>query len=97
MIIAFFWIFLSILLIVKNLNFLEKFLHFFVLIMAGTILCKDILKTTKFDKIIIVYAISFLLSSFFIIIDLSVVGVFALKLLIRGALYSQMLNLVRMK
>ena len=70
LIIAFFWIFLSILLIVKNLNFLEKFLHFFVLIMAGTILCKDILKTTKLDKIIIVFAISFLLSSFFIIIDL---------------------------
>ena len=70
LIVAFFWIFLSILFIVKNLNFLEKFLHFFVLIMAGTILCKDILKTTKLDKIIIVFAISFLLSSFFIIIDL---------------------------
>lgn len=68
--IVFLWILLSIFLIVKNINFLEKFLHFFILIMAGTILSKSILKITKLDKIIIIFAISFLLSSFFIIIDL---------------------------
>ena len=68
--VAFLWILLSIFLIVKNINFLEKFLHFFILIMAGTILSKSILKITKFDKIITVFAISFLLSSFLIIIDL---------------------------
>ena len=48
--VAFLWILLSIFLIVKNINFLEKFLHFFILIIAGTILSKSILKITKFDN-----------------------------------------------
>ena len=70
LVIAFLWVLLSIFFIAKDLDDLEKFLYFFILVMAGLVLCQNISKISKFDKFIIVFSISFLLSTFLIILDL---------------------------
>ena len=69
MFITFFWIIISTILIGKNFFILEKVLHFIVLILSGLILSNTKIRNSDFRKTIIVFSISFLVSTLLIIVD----------------------------
>ena len=68
-IITFSWIIINTILVGKNFFILEKFLYFFLLIIFGLIIIKTDLSNSNLKKIIVVFAISFILSATLIIVD----------------------------
>ena len=70
--ITFFWIIINTILIGKDFFILEKFLYFFLLVFFGLIIIKTNLTKSNLEKVILVFSISFILSTILIIVDLKI-------------------------